>query len=140
MKAGIADKLANLERYIRLLKGYSSKEKEDIIGDPTLRGAVERYMQLAIEVVIEIGEMIIASDGLDKPESYKEVIEALGKAGILEKKFTARFAPIAGLRNILVHRYAEVDTDELYYHLTHDLGDFDSFAKQVASYTKSRRL
>jgi len=134
----VADKLANLEKYIRLLKGYGAESKEDIASNPTLLGAVERYMQLAIEVVLEIGEMIIAEKGLGKPETYKEIIESLGKAGVLDKKFAAKFAPIAGLRNILVHRYAEVDIDELYYHLKHDLGDFDAFARQVSLYLKKK--
>jgi len=79
----IADKLSAMERYVSLLRGYSKEDKEDIASDPTLRGAVERYLQLAIEAVIEICEMIIAERGLGKPETYKEVIEALGKAAYL---------------------------------------------------------
>jgi len=43
------------------------------------------------------------------------------------------------MRNILVHRYADVDIDELYYHLTHDPKDFDTFAKHISIYVKGKR-
>ena len=134
MKPEITDKLVDMKKYVGLLAGYGRKSKEEIAEDPTLRGAVERYLQLSIEIVLEIGEMIIAAEGLKKPETYREVIETLGESGVLERRFVEKFAPIAGLRNILIHRYDEIDIDELYGHLKHDLGDFDSFAKQVAAY------
>ncbi|MFQ6065545.1 MAG: HepT-like ribonuclease domain-containing protein [Candidatus Bathyarchaeia archaeon] len=43
-----------------------------------------------------------------------------------------------GFRNILVHRYAEVDLDELYQHLQSDLEDFNTFAKYVAKYIERK--
>lgn len=138
MKPEITDKLADLKKYVGLLAEYRKKSREEIARDMTLRGAVERYLQLAIETVLEIGEMIIAAEALKKPETYREVIEILGNEGVIEKRFAQKLAPIAGLRNMLIHRYDEIDIEELCHHLRHDLGDFDSFAKQVAAYVGSR--
>ncbi len=132
MKAEIEAKLRELGKYVRLLKEYRMQSRNSLEKDLTLRGAVERYMQLAIEIVIEIGEMIIAKQGFRKPETYREVIEILGEEGILKKKFAKKFSPAAGFRNILIHRYGEIDIDELYSHLQKDLEDFDIFAQQVA--------
>jgi uncharacterized protein YutE (UPF0331/DUF86 family) len=95
-------------------------------------------MQVAIEIVIETGEMIIAREGFRKPETNREVIEILGERGILDRKFAAKFAPAAGFRNILVHRYGEIDLDELHSHLRHDTKDFDAFARQVAAYLRKK--
>ena len=136
MRIEIAAKLNELKRYTKLLEGYRERTLDDLEKDLTLRGAVERYMQLSIEIVIEIGEMIIANEGFKKPESYREVIEILGDEGILAKPFAKKFAPAAGFRNILVHRYGELEFDELHHHLQNDLGDFNEFAKQIALFLK----
>lgn len=138
MKPELAGKLADLKRHVKILEGYSKRTKKELESNITLRGAVERYMQVAIEIVIEIGEMIIAGECFRKPETYREVIEILGEQGVLEKGFAERFAPAAGFRNILIHRYGDIDIDELYSHLRNDIKDFDTFARQVADYAKGK--
>jgi uncharacterized protein YutE (UPF0331/DUF86 family) len=134
MKLEIEAKLRDLKKYVQLLETYRKESKGKLEKDATLRGAVERYMQLAIEIVIEIGEMIIAKEGFKKPETYREVIEILGMEGVLQRAFAKRLAPSAGFRNILIHRYGEIDIHELYSHLQKDIKDFDTFARQIAKY------
>lgn len=139
MKEEIYSKLEDLKKYVRFLKGYQSHGKEELEVNHTLRGAVERYLQLALECTLDIGEMIISKEGFRKPERYREVIEILGEEGILPREFAERFAPSMGLRNILVHRYAVIDLDELYQHLQDDLEDFNIFAKCVAKYVEGKK-
>ncbi|MBU0530235.1 MAG: DUF86 domain-containing protein [Nanoarchaeota archaeon] len=136
MKAEIEVKLRELKKYAQLLNGYKKESISSLEKNPTLRGAVERYLQLSIEIVIEIGEMIIANRGFRKPETYREVIELLGEEDVIQKAFAKKLAPAAGFRNILIHRYGEVKIEELYRHLQNDIKDFDTFAKQISSYLK----
>lgn len=138
MKVEIEEKLRDLKKYAQLLETYRKRSKKEIEADMTLRGAVERYMQLAIEIVIEIGEIIIANEGFKKPETYREVVEILGREGVLRKGFAKKLAPAAGFRNILIHRYGEVKIDELYSHLQKDIRDFDMFARQISEYLRRK--
>jgi len=136
MKEEIHSKLKDLKKYAKLLESYQKYGKKELKKDLTLRGAVERYLQTALECILDIGQMIIAIKGFRKPEKYKEVILILGEEGILPKDFAKKFAPAAGFRNVLVHKYAEVDLDKLYKHLQEDLEDFDFFAKCIAEFAK----
>lgn len=133
----VAKKLEQLREYVGYLKNYQKYSLDDLTKDHTLRGAVERYMHLSAECVIDIAEMIIAELGLRKPEEYREAIEILGESGILPKEFAYYFAPIAGFRNILVHEYTRIDLAEVYRHLQQDLIDFDKFARYVIEYLQS---
>lgn len=135
MKREIHSKLKDLEKFTNILKDYQKCSKKELEKDLTLKGAVERYLQVALECVLDIGQMIIAIKRFRKPEKYREVIEILGEEGILSKKFAKKFAPAAGFRNILVHKYAEVDLDKLYEHLQ-SIEDFDTFAKHIAKFIK----
>ncbi len=102
MKAEISRKLSDLKMYVGFLRQYQKKTLNDLKKDHTLRAAVERYMQLSLEIVIEIGEMIIAYKGFRKPARHREVIEILAENNVLPKPFAKKFASAMGFRNILV--------------------------------------
>jgi uncharacterized protein YutE (UPF0331/DUF86 family) len=130
----ILAKLEMLEDYVRLLRGYQERSFEEVKEDPTLRGAIERYLSVALECVFDVGEMVISLEGLRKPESYRDVMEILGERGILSKNFVEKFSPAGGFRNILIHGYAKVDVKKVYKFLQENLIDFEDFAKQIARY------
>jgi len=90
MKNEILNKLERLEGYVKILNSYKRYSVQDIKEDFTLRGAIERYLEISLECCIDIGEMIISSRGLRKPETYKEVIEILGEEGILPEGFAVQ--------------------------------------------------
>lgn len=115
MNDEISSKLEMLEEYIAILKGYQHHDVEDLMRDHTLRGAVERYIEVALECMIDIGEMIISKEKLKRPDTYKDVFLLLGEHGILPDDFAKDLAPAAGFRNVPVHMYAKIDIERLYY-------------------------
>lgn len=133
-KEKVSRKLDNLREYVGYLNGYKNSTIEDLKRDHTLRGAVERYMHLSAECVIDVAEMMISELELRKPEEYKESIDILGEAGIIPDEFAYYFSPVAGFRNILVHEYAKIDLEEIHRHLQKDLVDFEKFSKYIAHY------
>ena len=137
MKNEILNKLEKLQEYVGILNSYKKHTLDEIKGDFTLKGAIERYLQVALENVLDIGEMIISMKGLKKPETYKEIIEILGNEDILPKEFAEKFKEAAKFRNILVHMYVDIDVSIIYNILQHQLEDFNEFAKQVAKYLQS---
>ncbi|MDP3104063.1 MAG: DUF86 domain-containing protein [Candidatus Methanoperedens sp.] len=134
MNDEIASKLEQLEEYVSILKDYQHFKIEDLQTDHTLRGAVERYLEIALESTIDIGEMIISREKLKRPETYQEVFFILGEHGILPGDFAIKFAPSAGFRNVLVHMYAKIDIGRLYYYLQNNIEDIEQFGKYIAQY------
>jgi len=136
MKNEISSKLERLREYLKILRSYQSHSLKDLKNDITLRGAVERYLEISLESCLDIGEMIISKEKARKPETYREVIEILGEIGVLPEDFVDKFAPAAGFRNILVHMYAEIDIEKVYKYLQNNLDDINNFAKFIAEYLK----
>ena len=134
MNDEIASKLEQLEEYVKILKDYQHFKIEDLQTDHTLKGAIERYLEIALECTIDIGEMIISREKLKRPETYQEVFLILGEHGILPEDFAAKFAPSAGFRNVLVHMYAKIDIGRLYYYLQNNIEDIEQFVKYIAQY------
>ncbi len=73
MNDEIASKLEHLRGICDHIKRYQHYKIEDLQADHTLKGAVERYLEIALECTIDIGEMIISREKLKRPESYQEV-------------------------------------------------------------------
>lgn len=134
LREKVAEKLGSLKEYIGYLRNCQRASVADLKQDPILRGAVERYLQLSAESVIDVAEMFIAELGLRKPEEYKEAIRILGEAGILPAEFAVTFSSIAGFRNILVHEYARVDLELVHQHLIQDLDDLELYSRYIAEY------
>lgn len=100
-------------RSLRLYVGYWKQLKtygfDRVSKDPFLEAALCRYLHLAIECVLDIGESLIAGQGWERPETNREVFLRLGEKRVLPKPFAERFSAVGGLRNILVHDYLKVD-------------------------------
>ncbi|MCD6092671.1 MAG: DUF86 domain-containing protein [Candidatus Aenigmarchaeota archaeon] len=136
-KEKISRKMRAMKKYVDFLKSYKGVSEKDLKYEYTLKCAIERNFQLALEAVLEIGEIIISVENFERPEDYKSIILILGKNKIIPAEFAKRFAPSAGFRNILVHMYEEVDIKKLIKHLK-KLNDFDLFAKYIAQYLKMK--
>jgi uncharacterized protein YutE (UPF0331/DUF86 family) len=131
-------KLEQLGEYVSVLREYQQYDIEEIRNNRTLRGAVERYMEVSLACMIDICEMIISTEKLKRPDTYREVILVLGQHDILPEEFAKKLAPAAGFRNVLVHMYADIDLEKLYSHLQNDIDDLELFAGYIAKYLISK--
>jgi uncharacterized protein YutE (UPF0331/DUF86 family) len=106
-------RLAHLARALVQLERLGRLPLEDR-RDPIHLLALERAFQLAAEVLFDIGHHVLAGRGHSVPAHYREVIPALAEAGILDRSVAERLEGLAGLRNLIVHGYVEVDGDRLW--------------------------
>jgi len=130
----IGSRLATLEEYLRLLVGFARLDLAAFTGDPRNYAAAERFLQLAIESVFDIGTHCIAALGLPRPERYSEVLPALAEAGIIQRETALQLANLAGFRNLLVHDYTKIDRRRVHEFLNSRLDAFRRFAQDIAAY------
>jgi uncharacterized protein YutE (UPF0331/DUF86 family) len=96
------------------------------------RLAAQHAIQLSIQICIDIAAHLIAELGPKMPADYRGIFEALRPEG-LDGDLAERLASAAGMRNVLVHGYLEVDDEivwEAFDHLD-DLRQFATFAKSM---------
>lgn len=131
-KSLIIAKLSKLREYIGFLKELQAFSREDLISDFKIRGATERYLQVSIECMIDIGNEIISSLQLQRPERYGDIPYILAKAGVIPEDYAETMALMIGLRNLLVHDYASINLNLVYDFLQTKLSDFNAFIKYIA--------
>lgn len=65
--------LEKLREYVQLLKTLHKTPKEKFFHDPFVKGNVKRYLQLAIQAILDIGNHIISNLKVKAPEEYREI-------------------------------------------------------------------
>ena len=130
----IVAKLERLDEYLDHLAELQKANKESFLADHHLYGLAERYLQLAIEVLLDIGKLLIISENLRKPEDNQDIFAVLGERGILSGKGAATLTGIISFRNILMHDYEKIDREIVYQKLQERLADFREFAHEVVKF------
>src|SRR5438874_11058347 len=115
-----------MRQYIALLrKIHQRSDEKTFIKDPLIYGNAERYLQLAIQCVLDISNHIVADLRLNLPTDNRELFEMLAAHKILPKTLSKKLTLMAGFRNILVHEYLEIDRRRVFSVLKNDLPDFE---------------
>lgn len=94
------------------------------------RLAAQHAIQLAIQVCVDVGAHLIAELALRMPDDYRGVFAVLQEPLGLAPELVERLSAAAGMRNVLVHVYLEVDDDRVWDALGH-LDDLREFADAV---------
>jgi uncharacterized protein YutE (UPF0331/DUF86 family) len=112
--------------------------RDEFLRDEIRQASVERFLQLAIESCLNIGNRLLSLQQFNlpvkQPESYVDIFQQLHKLGVIGSPFTDRLVRMAKFRNRLVHMYWEIDKETLYGILQEDLDDFEEFRRKVVDY------
>ena len=96
--------------------------------------AILHGLQIIIQNILDIGNHILTSKGINNIETYGDIIKKLGENQIIPEGFAKSIQNLAGFRNILVHEYIMVDLEKVFFILTNKLCDVEKFIQFIASY------
>lgn len=114
------------------------------LGEETFRNnraqmwSVERGLQLGTEILLDIGTHILSAQYGISPADYKDILEQLGRQGILSRPLRERLKGVAGFRNILVHDYIRLDPEKVLTVFVQAPADFSDFARAIRDWLAGR--
>lgn len=137
MDERILDHLKRLNKYYLHLKGLQQLAAGEFEKDDIKRSAAERYLQLAIESCLNIGNRIISLHQFDQPvntpETYADIFVELQRLGFIDDDFSKRLVRMAKFRNRLVHLYWELETETVYRIIQENIEDFKLFQELIVT-------
>lgn len=105
--------------------------------DPIARAAAERLLQVSVDLAVDVNAHLSTAALGRAPATGRESFLALAEAGIIARDLADLLAPAAGLRNVLVHRYVDIDV-ELVTRAVGDVLDLmPRYVDEVATYLRS---
>jgi uncharacterized protein YutE (UPF0331/DUF86 family) len=125
------------ERLLRLEQVVSRLQQLPVLGGRDLRDdfrsawMVERGLQLAAEIVFDVGNRILSAHFAVTAQDYEDILTQLAAQGVLDEALRERLRGLGGFRNILVHGYVALDADRVAALLSRAPADFSDFIGAV---------
>jgi uncharacterized protein YutE (UPF0331/DUF86 family) len=123
------DRLGSEIDALRRLAGRSDAE---LLGDEDVMAAVKYRFIVAIEVCIDVGRHVVASEGFRAPLDYADVFTVLADAALVDRETAEELRDTARFRNLLVHGYAKVDDERVVEILRDRVDDLARFRTALA--------
>lgn len=126
----VAAKLARLADTIVSLRTLPSDDAARFRADDRNLDAALHRLQVAIQILIDVGSHVVARLGLGPSETSQELLERLERAGEPRPGEAKRFGKLFAFRNRIVHLYDRVDDTIVLGILRDDLGDLEELARR----------
>lgn len=99
--------LSHIATHVELLRRHGKPDQ--ITTDPVQFGFVVHTLQTAIQAAIDVAAIVVSERHLGEPETNREMFVKLAGDGWLETADADLWSHIVSFRNIVVHRYLQVD-------------------------------
>ena len=101
-----------------------------------IKRSCERITQLLIQVVIDVCSMIVRDDNLGLPSNEEQIFEKLEQKKIFSSSLVTKIRGMKKFRNVLVHRYGDIDDKLVFTTLRKNHTDFESVEKAFLKHVR----
>ncbi len=132
-----------VERFVFLIREAVRELRALRLGDVGLeayqadkhtRALSEHYLRIAIEATLDLGRHVIVKTGLGVPQEYREVGKILREQGVVPPELGEQLEAMAGMRNVLVHLYWDIDYRLLYKTVVEEVRTFEQCIEHIFHY------
>lgn len=130
----IKNKMADIEKYLKEMDPILKSGARIIIEDNLRLHTVERLFQLIVDTAVDINTHIIIASDFNVPEDSYSTFVVLGENKILPMYFALKIAPSVGLRNLIVHKYGNVDLKKMVGDVINEIDDYVEYLRIINSF------
>lgn len=127
-----AAKVASIQRSIKRAREEFSLAGSRFATDLTHQDAAVLNVLRACESAIDLANTVIRERKLGVPPSNRDSFRLLAEAGLVTADLAGRLQKMVGFRNVVVHRYRDLDVAVLASVITRDLDDVLESSRLVA--------
>lgn len=129
--AGLVEaRVQRLEEVVERLDEVRQAGEDLYLADEERRAAAERWLQVAVQICIDLGTQLVTDQSTPPPSDFGKVFRILGVKGVIPTNLAQRLAGAAKQHHLIMHLYLEVDDRAVFASLAH-LDDLREFAANV---------
>ena len=130
----IRRRLDALLQYLDILSRLARYSESDFLADPERYGSAERFLQLSLEGLLDLGSHVIAERNLGVINQARDVPRIFREQGYIDAEIEQQWLRMIGFRNILVHAYLDIDRQQVHRLLQHNLDDIRRLQRVFAQF------
>lgn len=125
-------KLDSLRRCLARVRERCPADLEALAASPDLQDIVVLNLSRAVQICVDLALHVLSSMNEPVPDTMGQAFDRLAQAGVIPPELALRLRRAVGFRNVAVHSYSSIDWAVVHAIATRHLGDFDTFARQIA--------
>ena len=126
--------LNHMQGSIGLLQKLNERGAEAVLADEVAVAAMERALHLAIEAVIDVGNLLIDGFIMRDPGSYADIVEILRDEQVIDEEQAQQLTKATEFRRHLVIEYTSVPVSDMFHLVAEVLDSFRQFEPAVRAY------
>jgi len=129
-------KLDIIDRNLRFLEEVKTLSPDQFVESYKDVQAAKYSLLEIMEACIDIANYIISVKGFRRAEEYSDMFKVLKEEGVIRKELATKLEDMARFRNLIVHRYGEIDNRRVLEIIKHNLKDIKEFEKEIEKFIK----
>ena len=125
-------KLLMMESTLRDLKGWNIVDYAFFKSSSMQQKAVERSLTVCVEIMIDTAVRILALKEIPPNETAIGKLEQLESIGVIGS--AEDYKNMVRFRNLIVHRYENIDPEILFDIISKRLEDYERFIEEIRTY------
>ena len=127
-------KLERMLQYLGELDTMSRISLDEYLSEVRERRAVERLIQLIVDVAVDINTHMVVDAGHPAPNDSRSSFLGVERLGVLPSQVVKDIAPSVGERNIIVHQYDDLDDEIIHASIGQTLRLYREYVRYVLQY------
>jgi len=128
----VRERAREIRESTQKVQAYAAQPDDAFFADERNLLAVMHLLLISIEAAAALCTHLAAKTAGRAPDSYADCFEWLHTGGKVDDELAARLIQMARFRNLLVHRYWDVDPNKVLRYARQNLGDFDAYLRAVS--------
>jgi uncharacterized protein YutE (UPF0331/DUF86 family) len=130
-KDKIAQRISEIQSAISSLERYAKMGEAEFLGDDEKIAAAKYHLIAIIEGCISICTHISVKELHKVPDGYATCFKMLADNKVLSKTLASNLARMVGFRNLLIHRYWNIEDKKVYQYIKTEIGNIQEYLKIV---------
>jgi len=140
MRPSMLRKLERFNKGIEILNELKQYGRGDFCKDLKVLSIAERNLQVCTEFLIDLSTYVLSKLDIEIPETYKEIVEKIHTVGVIDENLEGKLSDVVGLRNIIVHMYADIKAELIYENLDNMITTLKDSAKKLLEFCEEKKM
>jgi uncharacterized protein YutE (UPF0331/DUF86 family) len=136
-QARLIKHIAFLENELGDWHSFKTLSWEEYHRDRSKRRNVERWIENIINSSIDLAKVILVSENLTLPDTYKEIVGSLSLEPGFDQRNVERLSECVKLRNIISHEYLDIRWNSIKKFIEETEPVYKAFLDRVKTYIQN---
>jgi uncharacterized protein YutE (UPF0331/DUF86 family) len=129
----VAAKVGAIRAAVARIRTKLPSSRDAFLRDADVREIVALNLFVAVQEALDLAAHWLADEGLAPPQTFRDTFRSLGESGALPATVAAKMEQAAGLRNLIAHRYGQLDWELVYGAVSDDVAVLEDFCAALVA-------